>query len=216
VPWGLLHLLANSDLAGSLSSYYAFPYLIASFMPLVGVVLQRRWRGPGEGFSPIRNFIVMTSLSFAALSSQHNPGRIDFPKTFFLAPSATQQAATDRAIRAITAVKPSLGRLLVDNSIAALAPREFARREMVGLGCGGIVQPDDATQPDTMVYFVRGCDAQRFRAASGAVGLDHFYVVRDTSIRIVSNRQLEWAPGLAPLIEPVPAGGDLTEHEARN
>jgi hypothetical protein len=39
LPWVALHFLADSDLAGSLSGYYAYPLMIASFWPLVGVLL---------------------------------------------------------------------------------------------------------------------------------------------------------------------------------
>src|SRR5262249_24224305 len=39
IPWTLLHLVAASSLAYTLSSYYAFPFMIASFWPLAGALM---------------------------------------------------------------------------------------------------------------------------------------------------------------------------------
>jgi hypothetical protein len=45
LPWTLAHLVAARDLVGALPSYYAFPYMLASFWPLIGFMLLRRAGG---------------------------------------------------------------------------------------------------------------------------------------------------------------------------
>ena len=96
LPWTVLHLLAAAPLATTLSSYYAFPFMMASFWPLAAAHLG--------------------------------------PRPLGATPSETERRSVDRVVAALVAAKPTLGRLLVDGSVLALAPDDFAWREIVFAG----------------------------------------------------------------------------------
>lgn len=88
VPWGLLQLVARSDIAGTLSGYYGFPFMIASFWPLVGVLLfDRRGSSSASGrpVVPVAAFAAMIAASFVGIAHQYNPGALDLPAAFLAA-----------------------------------------------------------------------------------------------------------------------------------
>jgi len=129
VPWMLLHLLAKSPLAAALGSYYAFPFLIALAWPLLAVLRQRQGR-EARPTGPVAGFAALLALTFMPTPDVHDPGRLPLPKAFLDSPSLAQQAATDHAVATVSMARPMLGRLLVDNSVAAIAPNAFTRAEI--------------------------------------------------------------------------------------
>jgi hypothetical protein len=202
IPWLLLHLLAKSPLAGTLVSYYAFPFLIALAWPLLGVMRQRQRTGTaGDTTSVIAGFAALLALSFfPAIGLLHDPGQLPLPRAFWDPPSRARQAATDRAVAAISAARPTLGRLLVDNSIAALAPDGFAPGEVPFLQ-GNRTAPSEAiTFPDTVVFFAGGYDAGRLRAIADAAGLTRRYAMPGTQVHLAARQRLEDVPSLADLV----------------
>jgi hypothetical protein len=201
IPWLLLHLLAKAPLAGTLVSYYAFPFLIALAWPLVAVMRQRQRTGnAGDPTSVIAGFATLLALSFLPAIGIHDPGRLPLPQAFWDPPSRAQQAATDRAVAALSAARPMLGRLLVDNSIAALAPNGFAQREVPFLQGTGTAPSEATPSPDTVVFFTEGYDAQRLRAIADAAGLTRRYVVPGTQIHLAARQRLEDVSLLADLV----------------
>jgi len=203
IPWLVLHLLAKSPLAGTLVSYYAFPFLIALAWPLLAVIRQRQRTGDtGDPTSVIVGFAALLALSFFPGIGMHDPGQLPLPQAFFDPPSGAQQAATDRAVAAVSAARPMLGRLLVDNSIAALAPNGFAQREVPFLQGNGTAPSEAAISPDTVVFFIEGYDAQRLRAIADAAGLAKRYSMPGTQVHLASRQRLEDVPSLADLVAP--------------
>ena len=103
VPWAVLHLIACSDIAGTLSGYYAYPFMIASFWPLAAVLLeqQRRERHKSATVSVLA-FSAMIASSFTAVSRQYDPGHLELPASFLSPPSIARQAMTDRAIERLS------------------------------------------------------------------------------------------------------------------
>ena len=191
VPWTALQLVAHSNIAGTLSGYYAYPFLVAAFWPLLGALLDARRRGVGAP-APLLPFAAMIVASFVGLSSQYNPGHLDLPQAFVAPPSAVLQAATDEAIREFVASKPAFGSVLVDGSIAGLAPNAFRWSETVqGRGPG---------RPDTVLYFAGGYESDKARGLATAAGLARRYRLAGTAIRLATDR----APpaSLAPLLAP--------------
>ena len=180
LPWLLLNTLAAGPMAGMLVSYYAFPFLIAMAWPLyVGA----GWRG----------FAVLLALSFVPAQVPHNPGRLFLPASVLNGPSAETRDAIERAVSAIVAARPELGVLVADNSVAALAPNGFSRREIL-FGDSS----DETTPPDTVVFFIDGYDAQKLENAA----LPRHYAMPGTPIRLISRLQLESVPAFAGLIAP--------------
>lgn len=195
LPWGLLQLIANSEIAGTLSGYYAYPIMLASFWPLVGVLFDWRRRGAAaETAVPVLAFAAMVAVSFAGVAQQYNPGRLDLAKAFLAPPSLARQAMTDRAVAQLARSKPALGTLLAGTSVVALAPDDFTPRETV-LGRG-------SARPDTVVYLARGYESQAARRIAEANGLDRHYRVPGTAIRIATDRPIAAPVPIAALLAP--------------
>ncbi len=192
LPWGVLHLLAESDIAGTLSAYYAYPFMIASFWPLIGAL-------HGERVGESRTAVALTVLAFAAMiagswtavAHQANPGRIALPAGFLSPPSILRQAATDRAITALVESKSELGTVFVDGSVRALAPDGYVLGETVWAG---------KDRPNTVIYFVEGYEAETSRKIAEAARLDLHYQVPGTSIRLATDRPIAPASALAAFV----------------
>lgn len=193
-PWLLLHILAISPLAGALASYYAFPFLIALGWPLIAIVRERQVLGSTN--SPavsVIGFTVLIVLTFVPAANLHDPGRLPVPEAFFSGPSAVQQAATDRAVAALSAARVELGRLFVDNSVAAIDPAGFSRDEIPNWS--GLA-PLVSDIPDTVLILKDGYDAVRLRNVAGAADLSRHYEVMGTELRVMSRRKLDDVPAL--------------------
>jgi hypothetical protein len=192
LPWGVLHLLADSDIAGTLSAYYAYPFMIASFWPLIGVLFDERLRrSQTPAVLSVLAFAVMIAGSWTAIPYQANPGRIELPAGFLSPPSLARQDATDRAMAALAQSKAELGRVFVDGSVLALAPDGYVLGETVWGGKG---------RPDSVIYFVQGYEADAARNIAEAAGLDLRYQVPGTSIRLATAHPIAPASPLAGLV----------------
>ncbi|MBV9586522.1 MAG: hypothetical protein JO213_16740 [Alphaproteobacteria bacterium] len=197
LPWSVLHLLADSDIAGTLSSYYAYPFLIASFWPLLGVLAgSPRREQPATGFAVLA-FVAMIAGSFAARGYQANPGGIKLPAAFVSLPSAARQTATERAIGLLVQAKAKLGSVMVDGSVLALVPDGFSIKETFWENSAG--------SPDTVIYFVAGYESDKARMVAEQAGLRSHYRVPGTSIQLATDRALDAASPLAPLLAPAEA-----------
>jgi hypothetical protein len=200
-PWGLLQLAAHSDIAGTLSGYYGYPFMIASFWPLVGVLFDRRHiedaapADPRRGTSaPVLAFAAMIVASFASIGAQYNPGQFDLWRGFSTPPGPARMAETDHAIAQLARSKAVLGAVLVDGSVAALAPDDFAWSETVlGHGSG---------RPDSVVYFVHGYESSEAQRIAAANGLIRRYRVIGTPIRIATDRPIAAQAPIAALVPP--------------
>jgi hypothetical protein len=178
IPWAMLHLLAVSDLAGLMFGYYAYPFLIGMAWPWLAVVMCRPEK-PTVAVRPIAAvwwLLAMVALSLVPVGGDYDPGRITLPEAFLHPPSAARQVLTDRAVAAVAAARPLLGRLVVDSSVAALLPRAFPRDELSGWAEG---------PANTVVFLDDGFDAARLRAVPG---LPVHYAVPGTGIRIMTDR----------------------------
>ncbi|HEX6442920.1 MAG TPA: hypothetical protein VF007_12080 [Stellaceae bacterium] len=194
LPWGLLHLFADSALAGTLSGYYAYPFLIAACWPLLGVLLAQGIAVKTGPALPILAFGAMIAVSFTALGCQHNPGRIPLPEALFSPPSLARQAATENAVAALARGKAELGAVLVDGSVLALAPAPYRPDETV--------QDAGRRTPDTVIYFVEGYEADNARALAETTHLDRHYQIAGTSIRLATQRSIDPGSPLAALLAP--------------
>ncbi len=195
VPWGLLQLIAASDIAGTLSGYYAYPYLIASFWPLVGVLLNRRRGASGPAAAPLLAFSAMIAASFVGISHQYNPGGFALVGGFLDLPSPSRQAATERAAAQLAASLPALGTVVVDGSVAALVPNDVTWSETLA--------GRRSARPDTIVYFTAGYEAATARRLAATVGLHRYYRVCGTAIRLVTDRPPAPSMPLAGVLVPL-------------
>jgi hypothetical protein len=191
VPWGLLHLIAARDIQGALPSYYAFPYMFASFWPLVGLLVQQRHaRDDRSIIEPICGFALLTAASFAPSPSQNNPAHIQLPAGFVALPSAARQAATDQALAQL-ARAATLGRVAVDQSVLALTPEFYRSEEILALTA--------ARDFDSVIYFARGFQSPLARETAADAGLGHLYRVPGTEIRVATKHPIAGLSGL-PLL----------------
>ncbi len=191
VPWGILHLAAARDMQGVLPSYYAFPYMFASFWPLAGGLIQHQYLPNDRSIlEPICGFALLTAASLAPSPNQHNPAHIDLPAGFAALPSAARQAATDQALGQLgrTAM---LGRVAVDQSVLALTPEFYRSEQALSLTA--------ARDFDSVIYFAHGLQSPLARDIAANAGLDHLYMVPGTEIRVATKRPIAGLSGLALL-----------------
>ncbi|MGI4800880.1 MAG: hypothetical protein ACRYG8_44025 [Janthinobacterium lividum] len=198
LPWLLLHMLAKSPLAGAIASYYAFPFLIALGWPLIAVLRQHRAEGNTDALAaPLIGVTVLLVLTFVPAADVHDPGRLPVPQAFFHSPSLAQQVTTDRAVAALSAARIELGRVFVDNSVAAIDPRGFTRGEVPYWS--GLASSMHDT-PDTVIVMENGYDAAHLREIAVAAGLSRHYEVAGTELRVVSRRMLNDMPALIGML----------------
>jgi hypothetical protein len=195
LPWLAFHLLAISLLAGTLSSYYAFPLLVAGFWPLIGCLKGERVASPAQRREAVIGFIVLMAASFTALPAQHNPNNISLADTFAPPPSPHLMRAVTTAVATLVRNKDALGHVLVDSGVASLAPDDFDRPEVFWI--------EARSPPDTIVYFAEGFEAVPAQARAARAGLLHAYSIDGTPIRIASDRAIEQIPDLALLVRQI-------------
>jgi hypothetical protein len=195
LPWVALQLAAYSDIAGTLSGYYAFPLMIAAFWPLLGVLLDRRQRGTAGGAAPpVIMFAGMIAASFVGIGQQYNPGRLALPAAFLAPPSYSSQLLTDRAIIALAASKPQLGSLAAGTSVVALAPDLFTPAETA--------LPPRPMPPNAVAYLAQGFDSDKARQVAAAAGPNRHYRVPGTALRLATEGAVPAGAPIAALLAP--------------
>ena len=173
---------------GLLPSYYAFPYMFASFWPLVGLFIARRDASESRWIlEPICGFALLTAASFVPSPYQGNPAHIELPAGFLALPSEARQASTDQALTQLGQAT-MLGRVAVDESVLALTP-EFYRAEEV-------LSVTAERDFDSVIYFAHGFQSLFARETAAVAGLDHLYKVPGTEIRVATKRPVTWLSGL--------------------
>ena len=200
LPWLTIHLAAVSDLAGTLSSYYAFPLLMASFWPLLGALETKRSTALGGRSEAVIGFGMLIAASFTTISAQHNPNQVSFAQTFAPPPSAATQRLLTEAVATLSAARPALGVFLVGDGITSIAPDAFAKSESFWF----------AHEPriDTMAYFGGGFQAAEAKSRASNAALTLHYRMVGTPILIDTNRALDGLPNLRGRIERVSDDND--------
>jgi len=194
VPWAILHLVAAKDMVGVLPSYYAFPFMFASFWPLIGLFVQRRHRGEVRPiFEPVCGFALLTAASFTTSQYLHNPTHIDLPRGFWSAPSLSRQGATQHALERLAGDR-RLGTVLVDQSILALVPELYR--------AGAVLSWGAHEDPDSIIYFAGGFESRLAKETAAEAGLEQIYAVSGTQLRVASYRSINGVDGLMPLPSP--------------
>ena len=205
-PWLLMNLQGNGDIRETISGYYSFPFLVALVWPLAAVVIDAHQRGVGpDARAALAGFTVMLALSFVGLPRLWNPGHMDLWTNFTTLPSLARAEATDRAVAVLLANESSgagssFGTLFTDQSVYSLAPYDF--------DSAAVVQPVERSGRvwnvpiDSFAYFEVGPDIERMRGTMAMRDLTYAYRFKGTSIRLVSNRDLDSVAGL----ERLPAG----------
>jgi hypothetical protein len=193
IPWAVLQLFSVSDFSGVMLGYYAYPFLVAIAWPLIAGLIRHQQQPvrPGIPGAPIFGMLALVALGLLPVGQLYNPAHIPLPKAFFFPPSAAERTRTDRAVAALAAAPPALGRLQVDSSVAALQPLAFARRDIALFG---------REPANTLAYFQDGMLAAALSARGNLPGRYH---VPGTAIRIDSDRSLEAMQSLGIPLEPL-------------
>ncbi|MGE0667812.1 MAG: hypothetical protein AB7O49_14755 [Sphingomonadales bacterium] len=195
LPWLALHLTALAVLPGTLSSYYAFPLVIASFWPLLGALPEGRRAGPAEQREIAAGFLLMIAATFTAFPAQHNPNGTSVAAMFAPPPSREVRNGIDHAIETVARSRAALGTVLIDDGVAALAPDAFRP--------GNLLWNNPDGQADTVVYFRGAYLADEARSRAERLGLAREYRLAGTPVHIATSRDLERVPDLKDLVEPV-------------
>jgi hypothetical protein len=193
VPWLAVHLVAFSPVPGTLSSYYGFPLLVASFWPLLGVLQARPVATTYMRREMVIGFTLMIACSFTSLSMQHNPNKISMLGTFSPPPEIETVHRVHQLIAVLGMQDGPLGMVLVDDAIISLAPGAFKPAQTFW----------EKAKPrcDTVIYFANRFQAAEARQRAEASRLTHEYNVTGTHIRIISKHRLEGVQGVGELVE---------------
>lgn len=181
LPWAVLSFLAVSPYAGTLSSYYAFPFIFGMFWPLAGGALARRLDVGGPGWRYVAGFGLMLGASFVGVAGQQNPQDVEYPQSFFLMPSFAAQARTDAALGTLR--RENLGRVAVTGGVMALDPDHYT--------FGQLVWGAQSPLPDTVIFFPRGQDTGLALGWARQAKLPHEYQVAGTALQIATDRVLD-------------------------
>ncbi len=189
LPWTLLSLLAFSPWAYTLSGYYCFPFIFAMFWPLVGLQLAvPEDSTPKAPWRPALVFGAILLSSLTNIPAQANPGHIDFPASFFLAPSLQWQHQTDATLQDFISHKAMFGQIAVDSGVAALDPADYLPSQL-------LESPATATA-DTIIYFLTSYQIAIINNAIKQNGLNFSYQFPGTALRVASRRQVAGVAGL--------------------
>jgi hypothetical protein len=199
IPWTMLQMLAVNDAIGTIPYHYGYPYIVASFWPLVGIILWSRRTGtPVNLTATVAGFAVLLAASLVGVNRQANPSGSDLIPAFTSIPSFSEETAVDRAILLLHAARPELGRIAAEDGIASLAPDDYRENETFWPA---------APQPvDSVLYFPDGYRGEAARQLAKAQALDHLYRIAGTPILIATNRPPARMPTLASLLVPLPLG----------
>ena len=194
IPWAVLQLVAFQDLPGLLAGYYAYPFLIALAWPPLAGLIRREARPdlPTPGWPPGAAMAAISAIALLPLGHGWNMEHIPLPDAFLLAPTTAQQSATEHVVAILAAAPPDLGALVVDDGIASLAPRAFARPQIAIWA---------HRPPDTIAYFPTGLLTARFRPWAN---LPRSYRIAGTALRLDTNRPAEAIQALGIPLEPSP------------
>ncbi len=195
LPWLGLNWLAVSQIAGTLSNYYPFPMVFGLFWPLSAQMFAERFGV--AGFLQRRRtffaFVAMLLASFIGLWGLQNPQEQHFPGDFFNPPSLAVQTATEQAMAAFG--RAPLGHVVADGSVISLAPDLFKRAQWV-------MSPQHS-MPDTVIFFPHGPGTRPCLQLAGRAGLERFYKVPGTALRLATNKALNLtALNLVPWVPP--------------
>ena len=193
IPWAILQLLSVREFSGVMLGYYAYPFIIAIAWPLIAGLIRPQQPGPpGVLWGPAVGMLALVALSLAPIGHVYNLANIPLPRAMLFPPSSTQQLATNRAVAALATAPPALGRLLVDDSIAALQPFSFTRRDIALLA---------NARSNTVAYFQHGMLAASLRDRANLL---HHYLVPGAEIRIDTDRSPDAMQSLGIPLAPAP------------
>jgi len=196
LPWFVLQMLAVNDAIGTIPYHYAYPFIIASFWPLLAMRLAaRRGNTPMNRPATLAGFAAMLLASYIGIGRQANPSGADPWLAFTSIPSLSEERAVDRAIRVLHDAHGELGRIAAEDGVAALATADYAEAETFW--------PQPPRTADTVIYFPRGYCANAARALIASARLNHVYTIVGTPMILATDRGLADMPILAPLLAPV-------------
>jgi hypothetical protein len=195
-PWFVLQLLSVNDAIGTIPYHYAYPFILASFWPLIGVwVSNRRGRRLTNIRGTIVGFAAILAASYVGVARQANPSGADLWHAFTSVPSFREERSVDDAIRVLHDAHAELGRVAVEDGVAALGPDDYAQNETFWL--------DPPRSADTVIYFPSGYRATAARQLIASENLQYSYSIIGTPIRMATDRALPDMPRLAPFLVSV-------------
>jgi hypothetical protein len=192
VPWTLLALVGVSDHAGALTSYYAFPFIAALAWPAVSLAIEPT--APRPTHMRLQALIAVLSIGLFAVSGN----KADYRPWSHLAPLPSGRiAATEGALDVLLAHRASLGKIIVDDSVASLRAGAFSGSEIRNLLD---FTDSEIAGTDALLSFGETSWLKSERAALiSSAHLDWSYTIPDTSL-ILRSRNEVTDPALRALL----------------
>ncbi|MEN9316042.1 MAG: hypothetical protein RIS35_2435, partial [Pseudomonadota bacterium] len=187
LPWLAIHLVAVSDAAGGLFSYYAFPFVVLLAWPLVM---------PGRADSTIarRLFTVALLGVLASVGLALGPGGQGRVVDLVALRASAPETQRLRSVLSTLVGQIPTGELRLDGAATSLVAREVRPTNLFF--------PDrDQTGVLTVIFFARYMDADAIRDTFGARGFAVECALPRSPLRLLTSseahRALAQAAGLA-------------------
>ncbi len=199
IPWLLLNFLGPRDAPGALQLYYAFPFALSLFVAMAAALHSLRLQqlsGPAGRLAPLLlalAFPLISIIGFGAsplISLPHVLSDMSSLKPF-------DAPCLESFLTELVAEKPRLGRLVVDDSIAALRPFDFRPEETLSNVKTSI--------PDLLVFFPSGYEMDAVMRVIHTSTTRQFYGFRCANLGLVAFRPLPPDSALPRWLVPLDA-----------
>jgi len=129
-PWLILSIMAISNMPGTLSNYYAFPFITLSVWPIFAFLILKN-RNLNQSYS-LKNIVISIILitGISIFLFPNNSGNVDHkPWKNFLYTEYKTISSTQRFIAFTNTKKEKLGNILYDEPMAALFVKNLSKNE---------------------------------------------------------------------------------------
>ena len=178
LPWMLISLLAVNESAGELTSYYAFPVIVAIAWPSIAFAMKR------VGIV-LQLYISVLSIALFVLLGGFNHDNA--PWRGLGVPNFGAIGAYEIALRKVIARRNEFGRLMVDDAVASLVPESLTTNEWLYQWAA-----DRLPNPDVVVYKNGAWDSASTMRVIGASGLTQRCRIDNTPFLIASGKSLSY------------------------
>jgi hypothetical protein len=123
LPWFIFNLLAVSDAAGSMQSYYAYPFIVAIFFPIIATLKFTTNQN--------QNFILVSIFLLLSIVGLPKALGFNFINNLYIKYDANAASNINNFKNFLINDKSSFGSLEIDHSVAALYPNIFTSKEVI-------------------------------------------------------------------------------------
>jgi hypothetical protein len=191
LPWLLISLLAVSDSAGTLVSYYSFPTIISIAWPGACHFLSRD-RSPSSWWEAAGLQVTTSALSIVLFVLLGAGNHDNAPWRGLSIPPVKAIGSDEATLRQVIGQRAKLGGLIVDDSVLSLVPEVVGKHEWVlkWTSDRSSTPPGSVPCPDVVIYQPGAYDGGNTMQVIRECGLARSYRLSDTPFVLSSHRHV--------------------------